>query len=168
MSKPGTYRCKNAEDNCPHYRDSAEITIGGVEKFVCPLGKVNCERDYLEGPLTPPDGPVAKFLKRAAIIVVPVITAGLVWLYFITRPAPPYNINVAYTSPPGAKIHPGDSVSWTFSIDGGRSTDKPVIIAESMSPLLLSKSDLRVEPVDNASRRYRLRLRLSPAKSAGR
>ena len=158
MSKPRTFLCTNAEDNCPYYRDSTVITIGGVEKFVCPKGKTNCERDHLVA-VKPPDGPVVKFLKKAAIIAVPLIVAGLVWLYFITRPAPPYKMKVTYTSQPAAKIHPGDTLSWKLAIEGGKPSDKPQVSFASLTPSVLSKADLKLESADESGRKFKLTAR---------
>jgi len=155
MSKRDKFLCTNAEDNCPYYKDSTVITIGGVEKFVCPKNKPSCERDYLV-PVAEPSGPAEKFLKKAAIIAVPVIIAGLVWLYFITRPPPPYKINVTYTTPPGAKIHPGDTLSWKLAIEGGKPSDKPSILFDSLTPFVLSKADMKLESVDESGRKFKL------------
>jgi Flp pilus assembly protein TadD len=80
-------------------------------------------------------------------------------LYLATRPPPPFAFDIAYTKPPGARIHPGDAVSWTFSIEGGKPADKLKLSADSLSPSLLSKTDLRVETLDNISRKYRLTAR---------
>src|ERR1017187_1324400 len=128
MSKPRTFLCKNAEDNCPYYRDSTEITIGAGENFICPMGKANCERDHLE-PVAPPDPPWKRFLKRISLLAVPFICAGLVWIYVANRPPPPFAVNITSTSPPGAQVRAGESKSWTFLIDGGRSGDKPEVSA---------------------------------------
>ena len=73
-----------------------------------------------------------------------------------TRPAPPYIFNFDYTSPPTAIIHPGDSISWNFSIGGGKPSDQPAISADSLSPASLSKTGLQVVPVDSINRQYKL------------
>jgi hypothetical protein len=158
MGRPQQYLCKNRDGNCPNYRDTAVVTVGGTEKFVCPLGLANCERDNLE-PIKPPEPPIVKFLKRFAIIAVPVLCAGLVWLYFATRPPPPYILHITYTSPPAARVHPGGPISWTFSVEGGKLSDKLNISVDSLSPSLLSKTDVLVETVDNINRKYKLTAR---------
>ena len=155
MNKPRTFLCKNAEDNCPHYRDSTLITVGDTEKFVCPKGKVNCESDYLEL-VAPPDGPMTKLLKRVAVIAIPVVFSLLVWVYFATRPHPPFSVDVSYTSPPGGRIHPGDLISWTFYIKGGRPSDDPLVSFDSRSPSLLSNTEIKLETTDVFSRKYKL------------
>ena len=155
MGRPQQYLCKNRDGNCPNYVQSAVVTVGGAEKFVCPLGLANCERDHLE-PIAPPEPAWKRFLKKAAIVAAPALCAGLVWLYLATRPAPPFAFNIAYTSPPNLRVHPGDPVSWTFSIEGGKPAEKPKLSVDSLSPSLLAKTDLRVETLDNISRKYKL------------
>jgi len=124
---------------------------------------MNCERDHLE-PIAPPEPPWIRFLKRFALVAVPVICAGLVWLYFITRPAPPYKINITYTSPPGAKIHPGDTLSWKLSIEGGKPSNKPPVSFDSLTPSLLPKADLKLESEDGSGRMFKLTAQTSADK----
>ncbi len=86
-------------------------------------------------------------------------------MYLATRPPPPFAFDITYTKPPGARIHPGDAVAWTFSIEGGKPADKLKLSADSLSPSLLSKTDLRVETLDNISRKYKLTARTIPGQT---
>jgi hypothetical protein len=160
MGRPQQYLCKNREGNCPNYVQSAIVTVGGAEKFVCPLGLANCEREWLDAVSTP-EPPWKRFAKRASIIVVPAICVGLVWLYVVTRPPPPFTIAVSYTSPLGAKVHPGGVVTWKIQADGGKPSAKPRVTVESLSPEAIPNSALRLETSDLDGRKYTLTAQLA-------
>jgi len=89
MSQPKQYRCTNEEGKCPNYTDPTKIvTVGGAEKFVCPCGLANCEKDYLK-PVSPPEPPWKRVVKILAIAAVPVLAIGLIWWYVRTHQPPP-------------------------------------------------------------------------------
>jgi hypothetical protein len=154
MSKKKHYICKNLKGNCPHAIKCEVIVIGGVEKWECPLGinHFNPDDGLLERVKVQwPGWPI---VKRVAFFAVPVICMLLVGLHFILKPPPPFAIDVIYTNPPSAEIHPGESISWTFSIKGRKDSDKPEISFDSLSPSLLSKADMKLETKDALSRKY--------------
>jgi len=82
------YLCKNREGNCPNYVNSTVVTIGGAEKFVCPLGLANCEKDHLE-PVSPPEPSWKRLAKKLAVAAVPALTLVLIWWYVKTHQPPP-------------------------------------------------------------------------------
>lgn len=96
MSQLKQYLCKNRERNCPNYVRSTVVTVGGTEKFECPLGLANCEKDHLE-PVSPPEPPWKRLIKKLAVVVVPVFCIALIWWYVSGRqppPAPPSKASV--------------------------------------------------------------------------
>ena len=155
-----TYLCENAEKNCKFWRERTPFEIGESARIRCP----NCNSDQVVR-VAPPDPPWKKFLKRVSIIAVPVVCGGLVWLYVATRPPPPFVISITYTTPPAAKVHPGDSLAWSIRIDGGKPGVRPQAAAESLSPALLPNTGLVLEPVDLTGRKYKLTAHSAPVET---
>ena len=153
MGRPQQFLCENSDGNCPNYVRTAVVTVGGAEKFVCPLGITDCERKHLK-PIAPPPPAWLKFLKTAAVVLVPIICIGLVWWYVASRPPPRLVIKVFDDSQSGAQIRAGGSKSWLLQIVGGPSAARPEISVESLSAALVSKNGLLVEKVEN--RKFRL------------
>ncbi len=77
----------------------------------------------------------------------------------IPPPPPTLAINVTATTPPAASVHPGEEMAWIFSVDGGGASEKPVVVANSLSPVLLPASALKLVPIDQTSRNFKLTVR---------
>jgi hypothetical protein len=78
-------------------------------------------------------------------------------------PPPTLAITVASTAPPDATVHPGDEVAWNFTIEGGPSSEKPLVSAESLSPSTLPQTALQLAASDETHRKYQLTARTPPS-----
>jgi hypothetical protein len=155
MSKSKQYLCTNHEGRCPLANKFVPIVLDGPEEFVCPCDPVNCKDKHLIE-AAPPEPWWKKSLKRGAVVGIPIICVGFIWLYMATRPPPPFAITVTRTNPPTSKIHTGDSVSWTFSIMGGKPSERPKVSVESLTSTLVPNSNLRIEKLDDTGRKLQL------------
>ncbi len=88
MSRIKQCLCKNREGNCPNYINSTVITIGGTEKFECPLHLANCETEHLEE-VALPEPPWKRLVKKMVLVALPLVCVALAWWYVRGHQPPP-------------------------------------------------------------------------------
>jgi hypothetical protein len=83
----------------------------------------------------------------------------------VPLPSPAVTIAFNSTSPPGGTVHPGEGMTWEFTVGGGAPSEKPTVSVESLSPSVLPQAALKLEALDETKRTYKLTAR--PAAAQG-